>query len=107
MAVVPHIVNGTYMLPALNGTYIDPDYCTPQICPLTYANLNYVPSFAGNLAYLVIFAVLILAQVILGLRFRTWGFLVGFFCGLLLEILGYAARIMLHDDVFDFNWFVM
>lgn len=107
MTAKPHIVNGTYLLPALNGTYINPDYCTVQICPLTYANLTYIPTFAGNVTYLVIFALLMLAQVVLGLRFRTWGFLVGFFCGLLLEIVGYAGRILLHNDIFNFNYFVM
>ena len=102
-----HLVNGTWLVPALNGTYIDPDFCTVQICPLTYAQLNYVPTFAGNLAYLIIFAVLLAAQLLLGVRYRTWGFLVGMVCGLLLEIIGYAGRVLLHDDVFNFNWFVM
>lgn len=102
-----HLVNGTWLVPALNGTLIDPNDCTVQICPLTYANLNYVPTFAGNLAYLIIFAILLAIQIVLGVRYKTWGFLVGMVCGLLLEIIGYAGRVLLHDDIFNFNYFVM
>lgn len=103
----PQIINGSYFIPANNGSYINPDYCTNKICPLVYGELRYVPSFAGNLAYLLIFAACLLAQVVLGLLFRTWGFLFGMLFGCLLEIAGYVGRLLLHSNDFDFNYFVM
>lgn len=33
--------------------------------------------------------------------------MVGMVCGLVLEIVGYAGRIMLHQNLFDLNNFVM
>lgn len=81
--------------------------CTPQTCSLDYAFLQYYPTFAGNLVYLIIFAVMLLPQVGLSIRHKTWGFLVGFFGGIALEILGYIGRLMLHHNPFDFNSFIL
>lgn len=103
----PQIINGSYFIPANNGSYINPDYCTNEICPLVYGELRYVPSFAGNLAYLLIFASLLLAQMVAGLRCRIWGFMYGMLFGGVLEIIGYVGRLLLHSNDFDFNYFVM
>ncbi|KAF4761369.1 hypothetical protein N7455_012618 [Penicillium solitum] len=79
------------------------DYCTLAICPITEAHVEYVPSLAGNAFYLAVFAVLLVAQVVLGIRYRTWGYLGGLFGGLVLEIIGYAGRLQMHYNPFLFN----
>lgn len=87
-----------------NSTSLDPsDYCTLSICPLSDAYVNYVPSLPGNIFYLAVFSALLIAQLILGIRYRTWGYLTGLFGGLLLEIIGYAGRIQMHYNPFKFN----
>ncbi|WAO92135.1 Hypothetical protein NCS54_00962900 [Fusarium falciforme] len=50
----------------------------------------------GNLFFLVAFSIVIPFQIYLGIRHKTWGFLFGMFCALVLEILGYASRVGLH-----------
>lgn len=50
----------------------------------------------GNSFFLAFYALFILPQVYLGLRHKTWGFLFGMFAGLLLEIIGYAGRVLMH-----------
>lgn len=51
----------------------DPDdYCTIATCPLTLANFTYIPSLAGNVTYLAIFALLLIPQLFLGIRHKTW-----------------------------------
>ncbi|KAF2801961.1 RTA1-domain-containing protein [Mytilinidion resinicola] len=92
---------------AKNGTAIPEDLCTVSICSLDYAQVEYLPTLAGNLIYLIIFAALFIAQCFLGIRHKTWGFFVGMFCGIVLEVLGYAGRVMLHGDPFDFNSFLL
>ena len=72
-----------------------------------WANVQYVPSFAGNATYLSIFAILLVPQLSLGIRYRTWGFLTGMVVGGLLEISGYLGRVLLHSDPFSFNYFLM
>ncbi|CAI7601598.1 unnamed protein product [Penicillium viridicatum] len=81
----------------------DPDYCTLATCPLTDAYVEYLPSLAGNAFYLAVFAVLLVAQVVLGIRYRTWGYLGGLFGGLVLEIIGYAGRLQIHYNPFLFT----
>ncbi|KAI5206639.1 hypothetical protein AUEXF2481DRAFT_113182 [Aureobasidium subglaciale EXF-2481] len=101
------VINGTLFIPALNGTLIPKDACTLGVCSLDYATIEYVPTYGGNMAYLIIFAVFLLAQMGLIWKYRTWGFFVGMFCGLLLEVLGYAGRVTLHGNPFNFDQFVL
>ena len=100
-------INGTIYVPAFNGTYIDQNNCRTDICSLTYAQLFYIPSFGGNLTYLIIFSVLLVCQVLLLGRYRIWGFSLGLLGGLILEVVGYAGRLGLNSNDFDFNDFVM
>lgn len=79
------------------------DYCTVDICPLTEAYVYYVPSLPGNAFYLALFAVLLVAQLGVGIRYRTWGYLAGLVGGLVLEIIGYAGRLQMHYNPFRFN----
>jgi len=43
----------------------------------------------------------------LGIRYKTWGYMVAMVFGLLLEVIGYVARVMLHNSPFDNNFFLM
>ena len=90
-----------------NSTIIDPDYCNLSNCTLAYAQVDYIPTKGGNLLYLIIFAALILPQVALGIRFKTWGYMISMICGLILEVVGYVSRLQLHDNPFDGNAFKM
>jgi hypothetical protein len=65
-----------------------------------------LPTPAGNTVYAATFCLLLLAQLELGI-YKTWGCMAGTICGLILEVVGYAGRIMLHDNPFNFNNFIM
>ena len=54
-----------------------------------------------------IFSLTLIAQIILGVYHRTWGFMVGVVAGNALEILGYAYRVELHYDDFNNNDFII
>jgi hypothetical protein len=95
------------LVPAKNGTLIPGNLCTISICSLDYAQIEYVPTFAGNLIYIIVFGVLFIAQCYLGIRHKTWGFFSGMFCGLILEVLGYLGRLMLHNNPFSFDAFLL
>jgi hypothetical protein len=85
-----------------------PSYeCTLDTCCLLQSPFTYRASFGGNLAFAIIFGALILPQIGLGVYYKTWGFMVGMVCGLILEVLGYASRIMLHSNPFDDNAFLI
>ncbi|KAH1441880.1 hypothetical protein KXV53_003763 [Aspergillus fumigatus] len=82
------------------------DYCTLDTCPLSLANFNYVPNLAGNLLYLALFGTMLVANLGLGIYYRTWGYLVGMIGGLALEVIGYVGRIQLHYNPFPFSPFL-
>ncbi|KAF2493926.1 RTA1 domain protein [Lophium mytilinum] len=84
----------------------DTDLCTLDTCPMYLANFTYVPNLAGNVLYAAIFGIILVAQIYLGIRKRTWGYLAGMFGGLILEIIGYAGRIQLHFNPFPFDPFL-
>lgn len=63
--------------------------------------VTYVPTLPGNALYAGIFGLLLISQILLGVRYRIWGFLGGMFGGLVLEVLGYAGRILLHSNPFS------
>ncbi|KAI7776059.1 hypothetical protein LA080_005885 [Diaporthe eres] len=81
--------------------------CTVTKCPLSCAQVDYQPTLAGNTVYAAAFGLLLIAQLGLGIKYKTWGFMVGMICGLVLEVVGYAGRIMLHDNPFNFNNFII
>jgi len=84
-----------------------PQVCTLQTCPLSCAQVTYKPSLAGNALYIAIFCLLLIVHVILGIKYKTWGFLVGMILGLVLEVIGYGGRIILHNNPFKFGAFLL
>ena len=84
----------------------NPKTCTLDICPIEYAQISYQPSLGGNIAYAVILGLILIAQLGLGIRYKTWGFMVGMVGGLVLEVVGYAGRVMLHYNPFKFDPFL-
>jgi hypothetical protein len=81
---------------------LDPDHlCNISICDLTLAHFNYIPNLAGNALYTAIFALYIFMNVLLGIRYKTWGYMIAMCLGLVGEVIGYVARIMLHNNPFD------
>src|SRR5271170_8175534 len=86
----------------------EPWLCTYETCPVEiFGQVRYIPSLAGNVFYLAIFSLGLLAQIFLGIRYRTWGYLVAMIGATGLEIVGYTARIELHIDDFNNNYFII
>lgn len=81
--------------------------CTLETCPLSYAHTSYLPNLGGNAFYVAVFALFIPVQLYLGIRTRTWGYMIGMVCGLILEVLGYIGRIKMRDNPFIDEWFEM
>ncbi|ERF75848.1 hypothetical protein EPUS_01214 [Endocarpon pusillum Z07020] len=85
----------------------NPELCTIDTCPLELASIEYIPTLPGNALYVSLFALCLLVQLYFGIRYRTWGFLAGMIGGLVLEILGYVARIQIHFNPFREDPFLM
>ncbi|KAM5341394.1 hypothetical protein ACJ41O_014425 [Fusarium nematophilum] len=81
--------------------------CTLDTCPLSEAIIAYQPNIAGKASFAAVFGVLLLVQMGLGIRHKTWSYLVTMVLGLILEVVGYVGRIQLHHhDPFNFDFFI-
>lgn len=85
----------------------DTDNCTLATCPIDWAMVQYQPSVPANSLFIAIFGLLLAVQLGLGIWTRTWTYLVAMVCGLILEVIGYIGRVMLHDNPFNFDAFLM
>jgi hypothetical protein len=81
--------------------------CTLETCPISDAEVHYVPTLIGNALYIAIFALLLVLQIFQGIYYRTWSFTVAMIGGLLLEVIGYASRVQMHYNPFLFNPFLL
>lgn len=82
------------------------DAVTP-ICLIQYSIYGYFPSLPANTFFLALFTTLLIAQLYLGIRYRTWTFAFALSCGCLVEAVGYVGRLMLHHNPFSNNGFTM
>jgi len=90
---------------ASNITYLAD--CTPKLCDMKYATIDYVPNLYANEAFLGIFALFLVIQVILVCPYHTWSFTACMFLGLSMECIGYFGRMMMHFNVFLATPFLM
>jgi hypothetical protein len=86
-------------------TYIS--QCTPKLCSLHYAVLSYVPSYGGNIAVASFFGAFLVAQIIFWFFYRTHSFTIAMSLGLILEIVGYCARVQMHFTLFTSGPFLL
>ncbi|KAJ5741784.1 RTA1 like protein-domain-containing protein [Penicillium manginii] len=86
---------------------IDHDTCTLDTCPIDLAYINYQPNLGANILFLAIFAFFLAGQLVVGSWFRTWTYMGAMSAGLILEVLGYVGRVMMHNNPFDFNAFLL
>ncbi|KAL9603184.1 MAG: hypothetical protein Q9219_001387 [cf. Caloplaca sp. 3 TL-2023] len=81
--------------------------CTLELCPAELSVYQYQPTLGGNVAFLVLFGVAMIIHIFMGLKWRTWFFVVCMFWGCVDEMIGYGGRIMLHKNPFSFTGFLM
>lgn len=82
-------------------------YCKLDTCPMEWATIDYRPNIAGNAVYMAAFFILFFAQLWFGYRSRTWKFMSTMALGILGEIVGYIGRIMLNQNPFIMNNFLI
>ncbi|KAL3952766.1 hypothetical protein ACCO45_012709 [Purpureocillium lilacinum] len=70
--------------------------------------LPFTPMYGPNAFFLSIFTILFVVQIVLTYFFwRSYGYAIGMLGGLLLELLGYAAKLMLSQDRRNKNGYIM
>jgi len=85
----------------------NPNLCTLDTCDLTLASFTYLPTLPGNALFAGLFGIFVVGQLYLGIRHKIWGYMTAMVLGLLLEIGGYVARVLLHGKPFENNYFLI
>ncbi|KZL75900.1 parasitic phase-specific protein psp-1 [Colletotrichum tofieldiae] len=81
--------------------------CTLELCPIEWSILRYQPSIPASGTFIAFFALALVVHAIEGIKWKTWGFMASMICGCVLEIVGYVGRLLIHDNPFDFEGFLM
>lgn len=81
--------------------------CNLDNCPLEWSIYTYRPSLAANVLFAALFGILGVVHFYLGFRWKAWGFMGGMLAGCISEIIGYVGRILLWDNPFSFNAFMV
>ncbi|KAF6235299.1 hypothetical protein HO173_006494 [Letharia columbiana] len=68
---------------------------------------GYFPSLPANAFFLALFIILLITQLYLGIKYKTWTFTFALSCGCLVEAVGYVGRLILHHNPFANSGFIM
>lgn len=89
-------------------------------CPISATVYGYAPSLSVNATLLTAFSLIMVVQLIQGVAWKTWGFMIIFVLGSLCEVIGklellselktklmvekgYSGRLMLHSNPWNYN----
>lgn len=70
-------------------------------CALDQTIYGYYPSMGANAFFCAIFGICAIANVYLGIRYKTWTYMIALAVGCFGEALGYVGRVMLHNNPWD------
>lgn len=88
--------------------YVEDFVCTLATCDVhQWGYVRYIPSFGGNLFFLVLIIIYAFAQIWLGIKYRTSSVCLCMVAGLGLECAGYIGRILLHNNPFYQPYFML
>jgi len=76
-------------------------------CPVQRTVYGYYPSLSANAFFCAWFGVFLLLNLILGIRYKTWTYMLALTLGCLTEIIGYIGRIMMHYNPWSVTGFQM
>lgn len=67
-------------------------------CPSDGSPLGYAPNVAASIIFMGILGLSSVGHLILGIKYRTWSFMVAMLLGSSSEVLGYLGRILMHQN---------
>lgn len=79
---------------------------TPE-CPVSDTLYGYYPDLGANAFFAALFAVLLIAQLVIGTLTRTWTFMLAVGLGVFGEMVGYIGRLIMHKNPWSTPGFEM
>lgn len=81
--------------------------CTLSTCPVEWTVFQYRPSLPANAVFLALFALAILVHLGIGIMWRSWWFMACMVAGSSIEVIGYACRLIMYNNPWDFSGFLI
>ena len=81
--------------------------CTLELCSAEYSVYGYRPSLAVNAAFIALYSLAIAIHIHLGIRWKHWWFTGCMLAGAINAVLGYAGRILMYHNPFNFAAFMI
>jgi len=67
-------------------------------CPVSATVYGYYPNFGANVFFAAFFAILLIAQLVIGTWRKTWTFMLAVGLGVFGEMVGYIGRLIMHKN---------
>lgn len=83
------------------------EFCTLDTCPISDSVFGYRPSLGANVTFLVLFALSACIHVYQGIRTKKRAFWISVLLGCFCEVIGYIGRILMSNNPFDGNGFLI
>ena len=74
-------------------------------CPVAGTIYGYEPNLGANIFFAAFFGFALLVQLYLGIRYKTWTYMIAVAAGCAAECIGYIGRIMLHSNPYSGDGF--
>lgn len=81
--------------------------CTLALCPVESSLQGYRPTLGAQIAFIALFGISMLVHLAQGIRYKTWFFASMMALGCIGEMVGYGGRILLYQNPFSFNGFII
>lgn len=88
-------------------TYGPDENCTLALCPVEASLYEYRPSLSASSTFIALFGLALAIQIIQGVKYRTWAFMIAMFWGCTCEMVGYGGRILMWQNPFSFPGFMV
>ncbi|EXJ91245.1 hypothetical protein A1O1_04355 [Capronia coronata CBS 617.96] len=75
-------------------------------CPVQASIYGYYPNLGANAFFLAFFALCLLLNLGLGIRYKTWTYMVALCLGCLTELIGYVGRLIMRGNPFADSGFI-
>lgn len=76
-----------------------------EACPVSASIYGYYPSLGASAFFCAFFGLAFITNLILGIRYKTWTFMIALCLGCFAEAIGYVGRILLHSNPFGSTGF--
>lgn len=81
--------------------------CSLETCPIEWSVFQYQPNLAANSLFIAIFGASMLVHLYQGYRWKQWTFAGLVALGCASEMIGYGGRLIMHDDPWSFEGFML